>query len=60
MATASSVIGTPSTRIRSRNDTRWGEVYRPTRHPASRSAAATRVHTLPLPLVPPMWIVGTT
>ncbi len=26
IATASSPIGTPSTRMRSRNDTRWGEV----------------------------------
>ncbi len=60
IATAASEIGTPSTRIRSRNETRWGEVYSPTRHPAQASASATRAATLPLPLVPPTWMEGMT
>ena len=59
-ATAASEIGTPSTWMRSRNETRCGEVYSPTRKPRARSAAATRVDTLPFPLVPPMWMVGKT
>jgi hypothetical protein len=60
IATASSEIGIPSTWMRSRKETRCGDVYSPTRHPASPKAAATRVETLPFPLVPPMWIDGTT
>ena len=60
LATAASEIGSPSTMTRSRKLTRWGEVYTPTRQPASASAAATKVTTLPFPLVPPIWMVGTT
>jgi len=52
MATAASEIGTPPTTMRSRKDTRWGDVYNPTRQPASSSAAAISVETLPFPLVP--------
>ncbi len=58
VATASSEIGTPSTWIRSRNDSRCGEVYRPTRIPAPWSARAMSVDTLPLPLVPATCIDG--
>ncbi len=60
IAIALSAIGTPSTRIRSRNDARCGDVYSPTRHPASRSAEATSVDTLPFPFVPPTCIDGIT
>src|SRR5688572_3174132 len=44
--------------MRSRNEIRWGDVYSPTLQPASPRAAATRVLTLPFPLVPPTWIDG--
>src|SRR2546427_3612985 len=53
--TPSSGMGSPSTRMRSRNETRCGEVYRPTRWPADLRIAASIAATEPLPLVPPTW-----
>src|SRR5437899_3951977 len=53
--TPSSGMGSPSTRMRSRNETRCGEVYRPTRWPAALRIAASIAATEPLPFVPPTW-----
>jgi len=46
------VIGSPLTRARSRNVTRWGEVNRPTLYPAWRRTASSIAAVEPLPLVP--------
>ena len=57
-AKASSPIGRSATTIRSRTSTRWGEVYRPTRNPASHRAWYTIAATDPFPLVPPIWMTS--
>jgi len=57
-AKASSPIGMPSTSMRSRTDTRCGDVYSPTLRPRARSSAATKAQVDPLPLVPAMWTEG--
>ena len=50
--TASSLIGFPSTVMRSRKSMRCGEVYRPTFSPFQRSSASAVATTLPFPFVP--------
>jgi hypothetical protein len=57
-AKASSVIGTPSTRMRSVAETRWGDVYRPTLKPRARRSAVRKAQVLPFPFVPPTWMLG--
>ena len=58
MAKVASEIGVPSTSIRSRTVTKWGEVYTPTRHPLAMSASASSTAVEPFPLVPPIWMDG--
>ena len=48
----SALIGTPSTAIRSRIDTRCGDVNRPVRSPRSRSSVSIIRVVDVLPLVP--------
>jgi len=57
-ANASSLMGTPSTVIRSQGEIRCGEEYRPTRQPCARSSPATKAQVDPFPFVPPMWMAG--
>ena len=57
-ANASSPIGTPSTTMRSRTETRCGEVYIPTLCPRAASSAPMKAQVEPLPFVPATWIEG--
>ena len=51
-ANASPLSGSPSRRMRSRNECRCGEVYSPVRSPCARSALSAIAATLPFPFVP--------
>ena len=44
--------------MRSRTDSRCGEVYRPVRKPKARSSASIMRAVLVFPFVPVMWIDG--
>jgi hypothetical protein len=54
----SSLIGSPSSVIRSRTVSRCGLVNRPVRNPASRNSASIIRAVEVLPLVPVRWITG--
>ena len=54
-ARSPSPISAPSTRMRSWNRSRYGEVFSPTRYPAACNTEAMHAQVLPLPLVPATW-----
>src|SRR5260364_76298 len=55
---ASSLSISPSTRARSFNDSRCGEVWQPTREPACSKMDSSKAQIEPLPLVPPTVMIG--
>src|SRR5687768_11059445 len=57
-ANSSSPIGCPAIAIRSRTDSRWGDVYVPTVMPTCVRIDVTIAETENFPFVPEMWTFG--